>query len=305
MLEPNEIKELSKLTPWKAYLALFFDYTLIFTFFAIGVVFPNWWVIALLIPFIARTQLALAIIMHDGAHRRLHPNPKVSDWISQALVAGPILFSADSYKKNHLLHHKIPLQEEDPDLSLIAGYPITKGSFLRKIARDLTGLSYFKFIHYFLYGQHKRAKKVTKERTKKVGTKKHSPLFLLSTILIPNTLFFLFFYFSGRPSFYFFLWLLPLMTWLQFFLRIRGIAEHSGYQPNDNQALCSRTVVNRWQTFFVAPHNVNYHIEHHLYVGIPFYNLPKAHRLMKERQALPEPNTYNSYFPVMKELITQ
>ncbi len=302
MLKPQEIKELSQLSPWKGYLALFFDYLLLFSLFAIGIAFPKWWVIALLIPFIARTQLALAIIMHDGAHRRLHPQPKVSDFISQAFVAGPILFSSDSYKKNHLLHHKVPLQEEDPDLSLIAGYPIGKGSFFRKICRDLFGLSYFKFIHYFLYGQHKRAREVTKEK-KNASKKKQSPLFLAATILIPNGLFFALFAYFQRPWLYFFLWLLPLMTWLQLFLRIRGIAEHSGYKPNNNQALCSRTVVNWWQTFFVAPHNVNYHIEHHLYVGIPFYHLPKAHKILKERKALPTQNTFDGYGKVLKELV--
>ena len=142
---------------------------------------------------------------------------------------------------------------------------------------------------------------MTKDRVKK-NSKKHGPVFLLGTIFIPNILLLLFFFIFGKPWLYFFLWLLPLMTWLQFFLRIRGIAEHSGYKPNENQALCSRTVVNPWQTFFVAPHNVNYHIEHHLYVGIPFYNLPKAHRIMKERNSLPEKNTYSSYIPILKEL---
>ena len=34
------------------------------------------------------------------------------------------------------------------------------------------------------------------------------------------------------------------------------------------------------------PHKVNYHIEHHLYPSVPFYNLPECHREMKSRGLL-------------------
>ena len=30
-----------------------------------------------------------------------------------------------------------------------------------------------------------------------------------------------------------------------------------------------------WERCFFAPHNINHHIEHHLFPGVPFYNLPK------------------------------
>lgn len=303
MLEPKEIKELSRLTPWKSGIALFLDYVLLFSLFSLAIFFPKWWVICLLIPLIARTQLAIAIIMHEGAHRRLHPNPRISDFISQVFVAGPIIFSSESYKKNHLLHHKIPLDKDDPDLSLISGYPIGLKSFLRKIFRDLFGLSYFKFIKYYFYGKHKRAQNLAGENLR--NQKKQSTSFLLLSIILPNFFLAGFFAFFGHLEFYFLLWLLPAWTFLQFFLRIRGIAEHSGYEANDNQALCSRTVVNPWQAFFVAPHNVNYHIEHHLYVGIPFYNLPKAHRILKQRNSLPKENCYDGYGKVLKELISK
>ena len=34
--------------------------------------------------------------------------------------------------------------------------------------------------------------------------------------------------------------------------------------------------------------NMNYHIEHHIYPTVPFYNLPKLHKLIKSQ--LPRPN---------------
>lgn len=306
MLTPQEIKSFSTLNPLKSTLSLVLDYGFLFLLWGLAIVYPHPFIVVLLMPLVARTQLALAILMHDGAHRRLHPNPKKSDFISQWFLAGPIFFSAESYKKNHLLHHKIPLTDDDQDLSLIAGYPLTLGSFLRKLLRDISGISYFKFIRYFLYGRHKRAKKLGDKRTKQGASlqdKKQSMPLLLISMLIPNLIFFGFFYLLGKPWLYFFLWILPAWTFLQLFLRLRGIAEHSGRSPNQDQALCSRTVVNPLQAFFIAPHNVNYHIEHHLYVGIPYYNLPKAHKLMKERGSLPTQNVYSSYIPVLKELV--
>ena len=32
--------------------------------------------------------------------------------------------------------------------------------------------------------------------------------------------------------------------------------------------------------FLLAPHRVNFHLEHHLFMMCPWYNLPKAHSMM-------------------------
>jgi len=61
--------------------------------------------------------------------------------------------------------------------------------------------------------------------------------------------------------------------------------------------------VNPLQTFFFAPHQVNYHMEHHQYPSVPFFNLPKVHRLLKERGSLPETNLYTGYGKVISELL--
>ncbi len=82
---------------------------------------------------------------------------------------------------------------------------------------------------------------------------------------------------SGHPGLYA-LWLVSMMTVLQVLLRVRGIAEHAGFERAEDQRLCTRTVVNPVQTFFFAPHRVNFHVEHHLYPSVPAYRLPAVHR---------------------------
>ena len=32
-----------------------------------------------------------------------------------------------------------------------------------------------------------------------------------------------------------------------------------------------------WEKFLLAPHNVHYHVDHHLYPSVPYYYLPGLH----------------------------
>ena len=68
------------------------------------------------------------------------------------------------------------------------------------------------------------------------------------------------------------------------FQYIRSVAEHFGGLSYDNLLSSTRTVRTPFiEKFFIAPHNVGYHLEHHLYPGVPYYNLPKLHQLLMER----------------------
>ena len=104
----------------------------------------------------------------------------------------------------------------------------------------------------------------------------------------------------GHP-YLFLLWAIPPMTILQVYLRIRGLAEHAGYGPNEDQRLATRTVVNPVQCFS-SHHAVNFHIEHHVYPSVPYYNLPEVHRLMKESGSLPAANLYSSYLTMLTDI---
>ena len=45
------------------------------------------------------------------------------------------------------------------------------------------------------------------------------------------------------------------------------------------------TYVRWWERLFVAPYNLNYHLEHHILSAVPCYHLPAFHRFLKERGA--------------------
>lgn len=305
-LSPEELRQLSKSSTLKSWLHIAFDWLLITATFWLTVEFPHPVVYFLTFWLMARHQLALAILMHDGAHRRLFPTIRSNDVICQIFCASPLLFSMYSYQKLHLKHHRNPLAADDPDLSLIGGYPISKTSFLRKLFRDAIGLSYFKFIRYFIHMAQQSPAQKNDGQISKLKTKSTNflsfPLIVISVLFV-NVLLFSSLYSLGHGWLYLTHWLLPMFTALQVLLRIRGVAEHAGYQPNPDQRLNARTVVNPLQTFFFAPHNVNYHIEHHLYPGIPFYNLPKTHKIFIERNVIPKQNLYYGYRSILREII--
>ncbi len=302
MLSKDELRALSKTSAWHSSLALGLDWAGIAALFAILFYLPNPLTFVLCFVLIGRQQLALAILMHDGAHGRLYRSGLINDVVGQLFTAAPLFFSQDSYRKLHLKHHLNPLVPEDPDINLIGGYPIPKGSFARKLLRDLCGISYFKFIGYFFYKPRKKKSELSKPKVH-LETARLPIWFQALSVILINGILLGVLWAAGHPWYFFFFWFLPMMTVLQVLLRIRGIAEHAGYQPRAEQMLCSRTVVNPVQTFFFAPHRVNYHMEHHQYPSIPFYRLPRVHRLLKERHSLPMQNLYSGYGRVISELI--
>jgi fatty acid desaturase len=65
--------------------------------------------------------------------------------------------------------------------------------------------------------------------------------------------------------------------------------QHGGLKANswDHRENTRTLYMNRifgWLLYM----NMNYHIEHHIYPTVPFYNLPKLHKLIKSQ--LPPPN---------------
>ena len=62
------------------------------------------------------------------------------------------------------------------------------------------------------------------------------------------------------------------------FFRIRGAIEHGNVPDPQNPYQQTRTyLIHPVLSFFFAPKQVSYHLEHHLYPSVPFYNLPRLH----------------------------
>ncbi|MBI3304682.1 MAG: fatty acid desaturase, partial [Deltaproteobacteria bacterium] len=78
-------------------------------------------------------------------------------------------------------------------------------------------------------------------------------------------------------------WFVPYCTFTQVFFRIRGAIEHGNVPDPGNPYQQTRTYfIHPALGFFFSPKQVNYHLEHHLYPSVPFYNLPRLHALLQQ-----------------------
>ena len=107
---------------------------------------PNWGkllicIVALVI--LAGRQLALAILTHDASHQSLFKTKWLNDTLTDWLCARPVWNDLHKYRKHHLRHHSKTSTVDDPDLSLVTGFPTSKKSVMRKFMRDLSGGDWF------------------------------------------------------------------------------------------------------------------------------------------------------------------
>lgn len=248
-------------------------------------------VIAVVIIFIARQQHALAILVHEGVHRRLFPSRRLNDIVARWLLAGPLFVSYDGYRRTHIGHHVSTMTADDPDILFVAGLPVSRGEFSKSLLADIVGVSYLMLLlHYWRHG------------SKEFSTR---AAFLGSLVppIVVNGVLFLILTWSGYGWCYFVCWLAPLFFVFPLLLHLRGICEHGGHEPDPDPMRCTWTVINPVETFFIAPHNINYHMEHHAYPAVPQFNLPRLHRLLLENGTLPVENVHRSYMPILKNLI--
>jgi len=59
------------------------------------------------------------------------------------------------------------------------------------------------------------------------------------------------------------------------------------------------THANWFERIIIAPYWVNYHCEHHMFMHVPCWNLPRVQRLLAERGVLPDMLTAPGYLSVL------
>jgi len=241
---------------------------------ALYALWPNPLTFILAVLLIGSRQLGLAILMHDGAHGVLMRTKGWNDPVSQWLCAYPVFTDTIPYRHYHLAHHRLTQQRDDPDLGLSAPFPITKASFRRKMIRDITGQTGFKQRRAQFKAALGKPDEPLAVRFDTFRRKLGGPLVANIVLLALLTAF-------GKPHYYLMFWILPLLTWQQVITRIRNIAEHAVVPDNDDVMRNARTTYASFlERAFIAPYWVNYHVDHHMLMYVPCFNLPKMHALL-------------------------
>jgi fatty acid desaturase len=190
--------------------------------------------------------------------------------VTEILLAWPNLISARAYRRNHFAHHLYLNTDKDPDWARKRENPdwsFPKGwnYLLRLLLRDLSGLGaivFLKTVRSVSAGDTSVGKGFTYSR--------YGFYFAIASILI----------WANVVGLFILYWCVPMFTWLMFIFRLRSIAEHSAINYHNENAATRTTCASLIERVFIAPKNVNYHIEHHLYPSVPFYRLPQLHALL-------------------------
>ncbi len=308
----SDLRELLTPSNFRGGLAVGTTYTIIAVSFLIVGLWPSAFTILLALILLAGRQLALAILTHEAVHKTLFASRVTNEWVGKWLCAYPMGINLEGYRNEHLEHHKKTGTAEDPDLGLITPYPVSRKSLLRKCARDLAGvtgvkrvfyvgLMGFGFLTYTLSTQPKRIDQTGRS---------FSGVWLTGLrnfhgVLITHLVLFAILAACGAPLLYL-LWVIAYLSPFSLFLRIRSIAEHACAPDRANALLNTRTISAGWLArLTVAPHHVNYHLEHHLFMQVPYFQLPRLHRLLRRCGTLSDNQMSPNYTQVMRTAVSR
>ncbi len=223
---------------------------------------------------IAFSLMGLPNMMHEALHGLLFKNPSLNRWVG-FLCGVPGLVSVSAYRYAHLLHHAHARTEKDPDdieASARKSMPLVLFYYL------------FLVVGIYLYipnvavnglraASRQVRRNVTIEYTLMLG------LFGIAFWIFPVAAVLK-------------VWLYPILIAAQI-SNVRGLAEH-GLTTGGNVFTATRTVLsNKFVSFMMC--NLNYHLEHHLFPGVPWYNLPKIYSLLQEEYRRAGSSVYLSY----------
>ncbi len=308
-LTPDEVRDVMRKSNWRAALGVLDTWFWIAFAFAIAGIWPNVFTIILALFIIGGKQLACAILLHDCSHDSVFTSRRLNDFVGNWFGAYPILQNLYQYRPYHREHHMYTGLDNDPDMSLTKGYPTTAFSMMRKIARDLVGATGVKaqigviamhvgILKYNLGGaiERIREKKDWKETLTNAFRNLWGPL-------TANLILFSILALTGKPWLYL-LWIGAMFTTYNFSLRVRSMAEHCIVEDRtDPQRNTRTTYANFIERMLFAPYHVNYHVEHHLCMGAPSYNLPQMHDILLRKGYYEHANLERNYWSIIRMAI--
>ncbi len=288
-----EIQEVRQLSNWRSWASVMTNWGLVFASFALVAHAPNPPTVVLALVVIGTRQLGFAVLMHEAAHHTLFRHRGLNDVVGSWLCAYPVWSDLFPYRRYHLQHHAKNWTVDDPDLNLAMPFPVTRASMRRKVWRDLSGQTAWKRVKYVLARDLGVGKFVQQFGSN--GSWRNLRGVAITNLVLLGVL-----AACGHPALYL-LWVGAWFTTHHLVVRLRSIAEHAMIpDPNDPLRNTRTTLARWWERLFVAPNYVNYHLEHHLIMTVPHYNLPRLHRMLGERGVLNGACVEHGYVNVLK-----
>jgi len=232
--------------------------------------FPYWY---LLIP--AMTLHGVTIVtmfgpMHECVHRTAFASRTANDvvgWITGVLS----FYNATFYRYFHAWHHRYT-QDPARDPELI--YP--KAASRRQYLKEITGLNFWvrRALDYpvLALGRARGLPFVPESVRRSIALSMSAQLLIYAAGFVSIVL-------GSHALLYY--WFLPAVL-AQPFLRSLLIVEHTGCSLDRNGLTNTRTTLTGLPIRLLM-WNMPYHAEHHLYPAVPFHQLPRLHREIRDR----------------------
>ena len=247
---------------------------------------PWSWPIAFLL--MGRAHAQFLSLMHEAAHRLLFRNKTANDVVGRWLIGYPSFTNTDAYRRVHMAHHRREFGPDEPDVPLYANYPITRSSFRRKLTRDALGRTGLKLLREQLAGL---------RGGNRLARNSQIRIAVVQLVMIAASIV------SGHWWVYPLLWLAPYLTVWRVINRLRSIAEHGGLRESDDRRVATHSVKqHRLARFFMVPYAIGFHLAHHVDAGVPFRNLPRFHRMLRESGYVNPGFEYPSYRAIWRAL---
>ena len=219
-------------------------------------------------------QRHLQTHVHDTAHYFISDNKRMNDLFGNYLYAGFIGMTIENYRSIHQKHHKFNGSNEDPEYFSYEDVR-NHGGLISLCLKYSLGFEAFKLIKKYYFSN--------KYSTTNPKTSKKLFHVIFSQILL------IFFFGINGLYFFYIIWLYLAMTISPLLSRLRFLVEHPG--KNNTTRTTSSTFLEK---IFFAPHNFNYHFEHHMWPMIPPYNLARIHNHLEK----------NNFFKINKKYIS-
>ncbi|VAW82643.1 Fatty acid desaturase [hydrothermal vent metagenome] len=209
--------------------------------------------------------MGMVTFMHDGTHNTLFKE-KWANWAFGIICMVPLMVSFISFKEDHLEHHRYNRSYEDPDAFTMGKRGVLDFVLFYTyiVAGAVLSLVHFNLIYPVQRFNLKQWAIHLFEVALKIACYWALVVWATNHGVLAKTLE---------------VWLIPVF-FFSLFNSVRFIAEHYETPWNEGQLVGSRTIIsNPVHSFFW--NNINWHIGHHVYPSIPWYNLVELHKLME------------------------
>ena len=273
VLSQEEIERVTRRDNLKGVSAILCQWLAIIAIFTVVAIWTNPLSILVGIVLLGGRQLGFGILQHECGHKTLFTTPQINQFVGDWLVSPPGLSNMNAYMRTHHPHHRLAGTRDDPDLPNYQDYPITRSRLKRKLLRDITGRTGIRTIRFIANNIRQLHKLDAENRNCTLrGIAANLLMFgVLSAI--------------GEGWLYL-MWPAAIIFVQPLVSRVRQVAEHAAvpdlYHPDARKN--TRTVYSSFLSrIMFCPHQVNYHLEHHLLPTVPKYNLSLMHRLLRDK----------------------